>query len=255
LLWYGLLVVNHLLWGLFPVSCRYLQTKAEPPLESMRLGFYVAAIAAVGLFTTYTVPVELARRCCKKEIGLEEVCVHAAAAHVLCGACISLEALDCPTSTNVAWLHWSHAWPCQPLRTQHRASTLQSYSQLLACCRGPMLAPDQASLSCMHAQEVAAPGKAFSFCEKVTALLVLAISLGVLAFGGILAANYTSANWLQLLYMTSPLLVALLARAVLGIPIAPALWPALVLTLVGSGACAALFRRPPCLSLRLHAHK
>lgn len=88
--------------------------------------------------------------------------------------------------------------------------------------------------ACM--QEAELPGKRHSLCEKVTALLVLAISLGVLAFGGILAANYTSANWLQLLYMTSPLLVALLARAVLGIPISPALWPALVLTLVGSGA-------------------
>ncbi len=65
--------------------------------------------------------------------------------------------------------------------------------------------------------------------------MVLAVSLGVLAFGGILAADYTSANWLQLLYMTSPLLVALLARAVLDVPIDPALWPALVLTLVGSG--------------------
>ena len=92
----------------------------------------------------------------------------------------------------------------------------------------------------MQAPEL--PGKHHSLCEKVTALLVLAISLGVLAFGGILAANYTSANWLQLLYMTSPLLVALLARAVLGIPIAPALWPALLLTLVGSGV--------HCISLR-----
>ena len=73
--WYLLLVICHLLWGLFPVSCRYLQTKADPPLESMRLGFYVAAIAAVGLFTTYTIPVEVARRCCRTEIGLEEVCL------------------------------------------------------------------------------------------------------------------------------------------------------------------------------------
>ena len=81
------------------------------------------------------------------------------------------------------------------------------------------------------------PKKAHALSEKVIAILVLAISLGVLAFGGILAANYTSANWLQLLYMTSPLLVALLARAVLEIPIEPALWPSLVLTLLGSGAC------------------
>ena len=87
LLWYGLLVVNHLLWGLFPVSCRYLQTRAQPPLESMRLGFYVAAIAAVGLFTTYTVPVELARRCCKKEIGLEEVRADVQHANCIVGPC------------------------------------------------------------------------------------------------------------------------------------------------------------------------
>jgi hypothetical protein len=79
------------------------------------------------------------------------------------------------------------------------------------------------------------PGRKASLSEKVIAILVLAVSLGVLAFGGILAANYTSANWLQLLYMTSPLLVALLAKAVLDIPIPWALWPALALTLLGSG--------------------
>ena len=79
-----------------------------------------------------------------------------------------------------------------------------------------------------------------SACEKATALIVLAVSLGVLAFGGILAANYTSANWLQLLYMTSPLLVALLARGVLGALIAPALWPCLAATVVGSGALKTL---------------
>lgn len=77
--------------------------------------------------------------------------------------------------------------------------------------------------------------KKYSLSEKIIAIFVLAASLGVLAFGGILAADYTSANWLQLLYMTSPLLVALLARAVLKIPIQPALWPSLLLTLVGSG--------------------
>jgi drug/metabolite transporter (DMT)-like permease len=91
------------------------------------------------------------------------------------------------------------------------------------------------------------PKKEHALSEKIIAILVLAISLGVLAFGGILAANYTSANWLQLLYMTSPLLVALLARAVLKIPIEPALWPSLVLTLLGSGVhstcwCLPLFR-------------
>ena len=79
------------------------------------------------------------------------------------------------------------------------------------------------------------PMKTVSLLEKITAILVLAISLGVLAFGGILAADYTSANWLQLLYMTAPLLVALLARAVLKIAIEPALWPSLALTLLGSG--------------------
>ncbi len=86
--------------------------------------------------------------------------------------------------------------------------------------------------------------KTASLLEKITAILVLAISLGVLAFGGILAADYTSANWLQLLYMTAPLLVALLARAVLKIPIEPALWPSLVLTLVGSGMLLTLMSRP-----------
>lgn len=70
LFWYLLLIVCHLLWGLFPVSCRFLQTKAEPPLESMRLGFYVAALAALGLFFTYTIPVSLIR-CCRRREALE----------------------------------------------------------------------------------------------------------------------------------------------------------------------------------------
>lgn len=67
--WYFLLVICHLLWGLFPVSCRYLQTKAKPPLEPMRLGFYVAALAAIGLLFTYTLPVCLLQCCCKKIAG------------------------------------------------------------------------------------------------------------------------------------------------------------------------------------------
>ncbi|BDA50478.1 hypothetical protein COCOBI_16-1540 [Coccomyxa sp. Obi] len=122
----------------------------------MRLGFYVAALAAVGLFFTYTLPVWL-YKCCRRQ-------------------------------------------PIEQAGGQEKQ-----------------------------------PIKTVPLLEKVIAILVLAISLGVLAFGGILAADYTSANWLQLLYMTSPLLVALLARAVLKIPIEPALWPSLVLTLVGSG--------------------
>lgn len=70
--WYFLLVICHLLWGLFPVSCRYLQTKADPPLESMRLGFYVAALAAVGLFLTHTLPLLLVRACSKKRSSQKE---------------------------------------------------------------------------------------------------------------------------------------------------------------------------------------
>jgi hypothetical protein len=73
--WYMLLVFCHLMWGLFPVSCRYLQTQADPPLESMRLGFYVAALAAMGLFCTYTLPMLVIEACCKvSKANQAEVC-------------------------------------------------------------------------------------------------------------------------------------------------------------------------------------
>jgi hypothetical protein len=35
------------------------------------------------------------------------------------------------------------------------------------------------------------------FWEKVAAIVVLSFTLGVLAFGGIVATNFTSANWCQ----------------------------------------------------------
>ena len=104
-LWYALLVACHLLWGLFPVSCRYLQTRADPPLEPMRLGFLVAAIAAVGLFATYTLPVAIAQKCCRRRIGLEEVrgactCV----AILTVGAHGAMCASDSETAGNLAGL-------------------------------------------------------------------------------------------------------------------------------------------------------
>lgn len=190
--WYFLLTICHLLWGLFPVSCRYLQTKAKPPLPSMRLGFYVAALAAVGLFFTYTVPIWL-YKCCQRQASKR------AGGQVISGFIITREPM----------LH-------SILQLIPRESHVPLLMLILAL-------------------QEKQPVKTVSLLEKITAILVLAISLGVLAFGGILAADYTSANWLQLLYMTAPLLVALLARAVLKIPIEPALWPSLVLTLVGSG--------------------
>eukprot|EP00884_Botryococcus_braunii_P010777 jgi/Botrbrau1/19700/Bobra.0003s0061.1 len=152
LLWYGLLLLTHVLWGLYPVSCRYLETKTVPPLGPMRLGFYVAFIALLALFFTVTLPAYL------------KTLLSSTPAH-------------------------------RPV--EHDGDK--------------------------------------KFWEKLAAIVVLSFTLGVLAFGGIVATNFTSANWCQLLYMTAPLFVALLGAAVLGVPIPWFLWPSLLITIVGAG--------------------
>lgn len=98
MLWYALLVLCHLLWGLFPVSCRYLQTRADPPLEPMRLGFLVAAIAAVGLFATYTLPIAVAQKCCRRRIGPAEV-----RGIRPCCACIASPTITCHMPLQLPW--------------------------------------------------------------------------------------------------------------------------------------------------------
>lgn len=54
-------VAIHIIWGLYPVAARWLQTRPDEPLPPFRLTFYINAIACLALFLFVTAPQNAAR--------------------------------------------------------------------------------------------------------------------------------------------------------------------------------------------------
>ncbi|KAL4420547.1 hypothetical protein ABPG75_010203 [Micractinium tetrahymenae] len=206
LAWLLAALVVQLLNGCYPVAVRYLQTRIPHPVTSLQLTFLVNALACIPLLCGTILSLAVQRWLPKKPHPPPAV-----AGTACCRAGVHVDGGgECTASGSGA--DAAEGWQVEDSAGDSGVDE-------------PLLPSRAAQQRGLRHRSWAAPALLAGTTAALTAVMLAQVY----------SLQYTQAYLSQMVFMLSPLLVALLARLLLRSPVPKGLWPALLLMLLGAG--------------------
>lgn len=204
--------------GCYPVAVRYLQTRIAHPLSSLQLTFAINAVACLALLLCTTLPVLVRRWLRGRRDGAEEM------------------AED---------LGWEAAGGTAGSLTQPLVGQAESHGsigstgdnlKLLGQWQRDEPAAPAGAAAHHRALRREIDGRRFRLSRRAVLLLLgTTAALTSVMLAQVYSLLFTQAYLSQMVFLLAPLLVALMARALLSSPLPPGLFPALLFMLLGAG--------------------